>query len=65
MSRMTCKCGEDLSNSNNPEIEYKVFSDHDWNNLIDRTEAGEKPLDFTGTEMTFWKCNHCQRLYFF
>jgi hypothetical protein len=48
MSRLTCKCGENLSNSNNPEIVFRVFTDDEWNSLIDRTEQGEKPLDFRG-----------------
>jgi len=65
MARLTCKWGEQLSNSNHPEIEYKVFSDDDWNVLIDRTEKGEKPLDFDGNSVHFWKCQNCGRLYFF
>ena len=65
MARLQCKCGEELSNSNNPEVEYNVFSDSEWNTLIDRTESGEKPLDFEGYKISFWKCTSCSRLYFF
>lgn len=65
MARLSCKCGEQLSNSNNPEIEYIVFSDGEWNTLIDRTENGEKPMDFDGYSEFYWKCRNCGRLHFF
>ena len=65
MSRIYCKCGECISNSTNPNIEFKIFSNEEWNNLIDRTENGEKPLDFDGFTVYFWKCTKCSRLYFF
>ncbi|GGI57742.1 hypothetical protein [Winogradskyella haliclonae] len=65
MARFNCKCGESLSNSTNPNIEYKIFSNNEWDNLIDRTENGEKPLDFDGYTVHFWKCPNCKRLYFF
>lgn len=65
MSRLTCKCGKNLSNSNNPEIVFRVFTDDEWNSLIDRTEQGEKPLDFRGYSVFYWKCTNCKRLHFF
>lgn len=60
--RIQCICGNNLSNSNNPEIAYKVHSDDEWNSLIDRTENGEKPLDFTSYRISIWKCPECERL---
>lgn len=65
MARLQCKCGQQLSNSTNPEIEYKVFSDEEWISLLDRTDAGENPINFVGNSVFFWKCLNCKRLYFF
>lgn len=65
MASMYCKCGQRLSNSTNPEIEYKVFSDKEWISLLDRTDAGEKPINFDGYSIFFWKCPSCNRIYFF
>lgn len=65
MSRMKCKCGESLSNSNNPEIEYEVFSNEEWINVLDRIDEGEELINISGNKLEFWKCPSCKRLYFF
>ena len=65
MSRITCRCGEWLSNSNNPEIEFTVFSDEEWIELLDRTDQGEKLINLDVSKTTFWKCPNCGRLIFF
>lgn len=64
MSRLLCKCGESLSNSNNPEIVYKVFSDNEWLELMDK-EIKNNLNDIERPKLAFWKCTNCQRLYFF
>lgn len=64
MSRLACKCGEELSNSNNPEIVYEVFSNNEWLDLTKRLyETHVRDIDFPRLEL--WKCTACQRLYFF
>ena len=65
MARITCKCGDYLSNSNTPEIEFKVFSDDEWIELLDRTDKGEKAINLSVDKTHFWKCTNCNSLYFF
>ena len=65
MARITCKCGKHLSNSNNPEIEFKVFSDDEWIELLDKTDEGEKVINLSVDKTHFWKCPNCRRIYFF
>lgn len=64
MSRITCKCGEVLSNSANPEIEYKVFNDDEWLELMD-SEIHNPLVDIKEPKITFWKCTNCERLFIF
>lgn len=65
MARLRCKCGEELSNSTNPEIQYKLFTDKEWLTAIDKSEIGEKLLDIGRGKYTIWKCPNCERLYIF
>lgn len=65
MARLNCKCGQLLSNSNNPEIEFKVFSDDEWIELLNRAEEGEKVINLSVDKTHYWKCSKCGRLYFF
>ncbi len=64
MARLGCKCGEELSNSNNPEIIYDVFSNKEWLELTERL-YNERVKDINTPRLEFWKCTNCQRLYFF
>lgn len=64
MARWTCICGEVMSNSNHPEIEHKVFSDDEWNSLMD--SAIEDPVrDIRWPRYFYWECPNCGRLHFF
>lgn len=64
MSRIKCKCGELLSNSNSPEIEYKLFNEEEWLLLLDRSEK-EPVINIDVDKHSIWKCPTCRRLYIF
>ena len=64
MSRIKCLCGEILSNSTNPNIEYKLFSDNEWIEFLDRAEK-EPAINIDTDKYSLWKCPKCQRIYIF
>lgn len=64
MSRIKCNCGFTLSNSSNPDIEYKVFSNAEWSILLDRAEK-EPVINIDVDKVSLWKCENCKRLYVF
>ncbi|MCL1791548.1 MAG: hypothetical protein FWG40_09435 [Peptococcaceae bacterium] len=64
MSRMSCKCGNVLSNSLIPnDIELRVYTDKEWDAILeaDTIETWKIPLP----KYDVWKCPACERLYFF
>ena len=66
MARLTCKCGTEISNSNNPEVQYLIFSDNKWIELLDKLDEGAKLGNIgIGYAMISWKCPACERLYIF
>lgn len=60
--RIQCICGNYLSNSNNPEIQYKVHSDSEWITLLDETENGKNVWEVGLPRIFIWKCPECERL---
>ena len=34
MARYVCRCGSILSDSVTPEISYRVYSDHEWLDIV-------------------------------
>lgn len=62
MARYVCKCGYVMSNSVNPEIEYRVYSDSEWLRIVNDKEITE-PLKMPCPERTIWICPQCERLY--
>lgn len=64
MARFTCPCGEELSNSNHPEIQYKVFSDAEWLKLMDST-ISDPVTDIEWPRLFYWECPNCGRLHMF
>ena len=41
MARYVCRCGSILSDSVTPEISYRVYSDHEWLDIVnDKTVTG-------------------------
>ena len=64
MARLRCTCGYEMSNSNHPEIQYKVFSDDEWLKLMD-AHIVDPVIDIHWPDLSFWKCTACGRLHFF
>jgi hypothetical protein len=64
MARMTCLCGEEMSDSNHPEIQYQVFSDTEWLGLMS-SKINDPVNDIRWPRITYWKCRSCARLYVF
>jgi len=62
MARYVCKCGYVMSNSVNPDIEYRVYSDSEWLRIVNDKEITE-PLKIPYPERTIWICPQCKRLY--
>ena len=62
--RFGCKCGETLSNSMAPnDIELKVFSDKEWDDIINLGEIDS--VDLPEPKQDVWRCSACERIYFF
>ena len=64
MAKMTCKCGEFLSNSLAPnDIELRVYTDKEWDKIseADTINTWEIPLP----SYDVWKCPKCERVYVF
>ena len=64
MARMTCRCGEILSNSLAPnDIELRVYTDKEWDKIleVDTINTWEIPLPTHDV----WKCPKCKRVYVF
>jgi len=64
MARIKCKCGEELSNSANPEIQFKVFSEEEWSGLMDK-KINDPIIDIDHPKLEYWKCTNCSRLIMF
>ncbi len=56
---------EYLSNSTNPEIVWKVFTDQEYLDAVDLTENGGSLLDFEGPKYRLWHCGNCNRMYLY
>jgi len=60
--RCLCECGETLSNSQNPDIEYYVYSDKEWLDIAeDETITNSLLIPFPNH--TAWLCPNCKRLH--
>lgn len=64
MAKIKCKCGEILSNSERPDIVYKVFSDEEWIDLMGQN-IKDPTVDIRWPKLEFWKCYICERIHFF
>ena len=65
MAAFWCECGERLSNSQTPDIDYLVFSDKEWINIIEDENITE-PLQILANyypEHTAWLCPKCKRIH--
>jgi len=64
MARMTCKCGEELSNSSVPnDIQLWVYTDKEMDVILtnDIIEAWK----FPSPTYDVWQCPKCRRIYVF
>jgi len=63
MARFGCKCGKELSNSTNPDIQLQVYTDKEWLQVLDleMIEAWKIP----NPPRSVWCCPDCERLYVF
>ena len=67
MAVFWCKCGERLWNGADPNlIEYTVYSDPEWMNIIDLIDNGLKNWwDLPNPSIDVWRCPKCERVYIF
>jgi len=61
--RSWCECGEVLSNSQNPDIEYLIYSDKEWIDIVEAEDAYPSPLNIPFPRHTAWLCPSCQRVH--
>ena len=61
--RFVCECGKWLSNSNEPNIEYRVYSDKEWYEKIVENEEITEPILIPYPEHHAWLCPDCQRIH--
>lgn len=62
MAKFECKCGNYLSNSINPEIEYRIYSDEEWIRIVE-DESIVEPILIPYPKHTLWVCPKCERAY--
>jgi hypothetical protein len=60
--RFWCECGEVLSNSQNMDIDFRIYSDKEWL-AIAGNESITSPLLIPYPEHTAWLCPKCKRIH--
>ena len=60
--RFECRCGKTLSNSANPEIDYRIYSNSEWNDIVNDDSIVE-PILIPYPGHTVWACPDCKRAY--
>ncbi len=60
--RFECRCGKTLSNSTNPEIDYRIYSHEEWVDIINDDSIVE-PILIPYPKHTVWVCPNCKRAY--
>jgi len=64
MARVTCKCGEVLSNTLSPnDVQLRVYSDREWVNIIQCDSIDPLTIPFPKNDV--WRCNKCERILVF
>ena len=61
--RSLCECGKVLSNSQNPEIEYLIYSDDERMDILENEEKYPNPLMIPYPKQTAWLCPECSRIH--
>lgn len=62
MAVFWCECGERLSNSQNPNIDYRIYSDNEWINIVE-DESITEPILIPHPDYTAWLCPKCKRVH--
>jgi len=60
--RFGCECGKLLSNSQSPDIDYRIYSDKEWINIVE-DESIKNPLLIPYPDHTAWLCPNCKRIH--
>jgi len=65
MARMTCKCGEILSNVLVPNnVQLRVYTDKEWDEIINLGNLID-PVTIPFPRYDVWRCSQCERIYVF
>ena len=62
MAKFKCRCGKLMSNSINPEIEYRLYSNDEWTKIVEDDTIIE-PILIPLPKHTVWVCPKCKRVY--
>jgi hypothetical protein len=65
MARLQCACGNVISNSTEPETEFRVFGDHEWEKLLTQLDSVIMYEDLKWPKIKMWRCKECYRIYVF
>lgn len=60
----TCKCGKILYSSVNAKIEYKIYSDFEWDAIVNDDSIVDSVL-IPHSKHYIWVCPECKRAYIF
>lgn len=60
----TCRCGNNLCNSTNPEIEYRIYSDDEWIDIVSNDNI-VNPMLIPYSKHIVLVCPNCKRAYVF
>lgn len=60
--RFECRCGKTLSNSTKPEIDYRIYSNEEWIEIVNDDSIVE-PILIPYPKHTVWVCPDCKRAY--
>lgn len=64
MARITCKCGEVLSNSQSPNVvNLVVYTELEWENICEQDSI--QPWMIPLPQYEVWRCPECERVYVF
>lgn len=62
MARMTCSCGEQLSNGASPnKIQLRVYTDEEWERIFDCETIN--PWMIPMPKYDVWRCPVCKSIY--
>mgnify|MGYP003301068368 CR=1 FL=1 len=62
MARVTCTCGEKLSNHEIPnDIQLKVYTDREWEAIFNCENI--QPWMIPAPKYDVWRCPMCKKLY--